>query len=33
MLGWTPKVTFKELAQLMVEADLEWPGASLERPR
>ncbi len=32
-LGWEPKVTFKELARLMVEADLEMAGKHLERPR
>jgi GDPmannose 4,6-dehydratase len=26
VLGWEPKVTFKELARLMVEADLEARG-------
>jgi GDPmannose 4,6-dehydratase len=25
VLGWTPKVSFKELVHLMVEADLEGP--------
>ncbi len=24
--GWTPKVSFKELVRLMVDADLERPG-------
>ena len=32
-LGWSPKVTFKELAKLMVEADLESAGKHPERPR
>jgi GDPmannose 4,6-dehydratase len=32
-LGWEPRVTFKELAKLMVEADLEMAGHHLERPR
>jgi GDPmannose 4,6-dehydratase len=32
-LGWVPKVTFKELARLMVEADLESAGKHPERPR
>ena len=32
-LGWAPKVTFKELARLMVEADLESAGKHPERPR
>jgi GDPmannose 4,6-dehydratase len=32
-LGWTPKVTFKELARLMVEADLEAAGKHPDRPR
>jgi GDPmannose 4,6-dehydratase len=32
-LGWTPKVTFKELAKLMVEADLESAGKHPDRPR
>jgi GDPmannose 4,6-dehydratase len=32
-LGWTPKVTFKQLAKLMVEADLESAGKHPERPR
>ena len=29
VLGWTPRVTFKELAKLMVEADLEMAGKHL----
>jgi GDPmannose 4,6-dehydratase len=33
VLGWTPKVAFKELAKLMVEADLESAGKHLDRPR
>jgi GDPmannose 4,6-dehydratase len=33
VLGWTPRVTFKELARLMVDADLEMAGKHLERPR
>jgi len=33
VLGWTPKVTFKQLAKLMVEADLESAGKHLDRPR
>ena len=33
VLGWTPRVTFKELARLMVEADLEMAGQHLARPR
>jgi GDPmannose 4,6-dehydratase len=32
-LGWTPRVTFKALAKLMVEADLESAGKHLDRPR
>ncbi len=32
-LGWEPRVTFKELAKLMVEADLEMAGQHLARPR
>jgi GDPmannose 4,6-dehydratase len=32
-LGWTPKVTFKQLARLMVEADLESAGKHPDRPR
>jgi GDPmannose 4,6-dehydratase len=32
-LGWAPKVTFKELAKLMVEADLEAAGQHPARPR
>jgi len=32
-LGWTPRVTFKELAKLMVEADLESAGKHLDHPR
>jgi GDPmannose 4,6-dehydratase len=32
-LGWAPKVTFKELARVMVEADLEAAGKHPERPR
>jgi GDPmannose 4,6-dehydratase len=32
-LGWAPRVTFKELARLMVEADLEMAGRHLDRPR
>ncbi len=32
-LGWAPKVTFKELARLMVEADLESAGGHPARPR
>jgi GDPmannose 4,6-dehydratase len=32
-LGWTPRVTFKDLARLMVEADLEMAGRHLDRPR
>ncbi len=32
-LGWTPRVTFKELVRLMVEADLEMAGRHLDRPR
>jgi GDPmannose 4,6-dehydratase len=32
-LGWTPNVTFKELARLMVEADLEAAGQHPARPR
>jgi len=33
VLGWTPKVTFKQLAKLMVEADIESAGKHLDRPR
>ena len=33
VLGWEPKVTFKELAKLMVEADLESAGRHPDRPR
>jgi GDPmannose 4,6-dehydratase len=32
-LGWEPKVTFRELAKLMVEADLESAGKHPDRPR
>jgi GDPmannose 4,6-dehydratase len=32
-LGWEPKVTFRELARLMVEADLEAEGRRPDRPR
>ena len=32
-LGWAPRVTFKELAKLMVEADLESAGKHPDRPR
>jgi GDPmannose 4,6-dehydratase len=32
-LGWEPKVTFKELVKLMVEADLEAAGHHPARPR
>jgi GDPmannose 4,6-dehydratase len=32
-LGWTPRVTFRELARLMVEADLEMAGQHLAQPR
>jgi len=32
-LGWKPAVTFKALAKLMVEADLESAGKHLDRPR
>jgi GDPmannose 4,6-dehydratase len=32
-LGWTPKVTFRELVKLMVEADLEAAGKHPDRPR
>jgi GDPmannose 4,6-dehydratase len=32
-LGWKPRVTFKELAKLMVEADLESAGGHPARPR
>jgi GDPmannose 4,6-dehydratase len=32
-LGWSPRVTFKALAKLMVEADLESAGKHPERPR
>jgi GDPmannose 4,6-dehydratase len=32
-LGWAPKVAFKELAKLMVEADLESAGKHPDRPR
>jgi GDPmannose 4,6-dehydratase len=33
VLGWEPRVTFKDLARLMVEADLEMAGRHLDRPR
>jgi GDPmannose 4,6-dehydratase len=33
VLGWVPRVTFTELARLMVEADLEMAGKHLDRPR
>jgi GDPmannose 4,6-dehydratase len=33
VLGWAPRVTFAELARLMVEADLEMAGKHLDRPR
>jgi GDPmannose 4,6-dehydratase len=32
-LGWQPQVAFRELAKLMVEADLEMAGQHLPRPR
>ena len=32
-LGWSPQVSFKQLAKLMVEADLESAGKHLDRPR
>ena len=32
-LGWQPRVTFKELVRLMVEADLEAAGRHPDRPR
>jgi GDPmannose 4,6-dehydratase len=32
-LGWEPRVTFKDLARLMVEADLESGGRHPDRPR
>jgi GDPmannose 4,6-dehydratase len=32
-LGWTPRVTFRDLVRLMVEADLESAGKHLDRPR
>jgi GDPmannose 4,6-dehydratase len=32
-LGWKPRVTFKELAKLMVEADIESHGKHPDRPR
>ena len=33
VLGWKPKVSFKELVRLMVEADLEGGGAPVRPPR
>jgi GDPmannose 4,6-dehydratase len=33
VLGWEPRVTFKELARLMVEADLEAAGEHPTRSR
>ena len=33
VLGWEPRVTFRELARLMVDADLESAGKHLDRPR
>src|SRR5512143_3758525 len=33
VLGWQPQVTFRDLAKLMVEADLESAGRPLDRPR
>jgi GDPmannose 4,6-dehydratase len=33
VLGWKPRVTFRELAKLMVEADLESAGKHLDHPR
>lgn len=33
VLGWEPKVTFKELVRVMVEADLKEEGLSLEQLR
>jgi GDP-D-mannose dehydratase len=33
VLGWSPRVTFKELVKLMVEADLETAGRQLGSPR
>jgi GDPmannose 4,6-dehydratase len=32
-LGWAPRVTFRDLVRLMVEADLESAGKHLDRPR
>jgi len=32
-LGWTPRVTFRDLVRLMVEADLESAGKHPDRPR
>jgi GDPmannose 4,6-dehydratase len=33
VLGWQPRVTFNELAKLMVEADLDSAGKHPDRPR
>jgi GDPmannose 4,6-dehydratase len=33
VLGWEPRVTFRGLAKLMVEADLESAGRHPDRPR
>ncbi len=33
VLGWKPQVTFRDLAKLMVEADIESAGRHLDRPR
>ncbi len=33
VLGWSPRVTFEDLARLMVEADLEMAGKRLGTPR
>jgi GDPmannose 4,6-dehydratase len=33
VLGWKPRVTFRELVRVMVEADLESAGKHLDRPR
>ena len=33
VLGWTPRVTFKELVRLMVDADMEQEGRPVRPPR
>ena len=33
VLGWKPKVKFKELCKMMLEADLQLKGLTIERAR